>query len=181
MAGRFLGIDCGSVSLNLSLINYDSDEPISIYLRTRGRPLQTFVEALDQMSDSCGGDLTLAGALVTGSARELLSKALEIPAINEITAHAVGANKVNPEIRTIIEIGGQDSKYIRIEPSPDNGIPRVPVFRMNEICAAGTGAFIDEQAERLGIGVESFGPIALQSCTPASIAGRCAVCSQRPT
>ena len=96
--------------LNLSLINYDSDEPISIYLRTRGRPLQTFVEALDQMSDSCGGDLTLAGVLVTGSARELLSKALEIPAINEITAHAVGANKVNPEIRTIIEIGGQDSK-----------------------------------------------------------------------
>ena len=175
MAGRFLGVDCGSVSLNLFLINYDSDEPISIYLRTRGQPLQTFVEALGQMSDSCGGDLTLAGALVTGSARELLSKALEIPAINEITAHAVGAHKVNPEIRTIIEIGGQDSKYIRIEPSPDNGIPRVPVFRMNEICAAGTGAFLDEQAERLGIGVESFGAIALRSSTPASIAGRCAV------
>ncbi|MCX5874184.1 MAG: acyl-CoA dehydratase activase [Deltaproteobacteria bacterium] len=175
MTKNFLGIDCGSVSLNLFLMNEDSDEPVTIYLRARGRPLQTFVEAIGQMVDTCGGDLQLGGALVTGSARELLSKALEIPAINEISAHAVGAYKVNPAIRTIIEIGGQDSKYIRIEPSPDNGIPRVPVFRMNEICAAGTGAFLDEQADRLDIGIESFGSIALQSSKPASIAGRCAV------
>jgi predicted CoA-substrate-specific enzyme activase len=174
MAKRFLGIDCGSVSLNLYLMR-DSGEPVTVYRRTRGRPLQALIESLDLVADRCGGDFTLTGALVTGSGRELLAAALGIPAINEISAHAVGAHTVNPEIRTIIEIGGQDSKYIRIEPSPQDGMPRVPVFRMNEICAAGTGAFLDEQAERLGIDVESFGPTALQSKNPASIAGRCAV------
>ncbi len=175
MLRRFLGIDCGSVSLNLFLTNDGSSEPITVYLRTRGQPLQAFLDAIKQMMAFCGGDIPLAGVLVTGSARELLSRTMEIPAINEISAHALGAQKINPEIRTIIEIGGQDSKYIKIEPSSDNGMPRVRVFRMNEICAAGTGAFLDEQAQRLGIGIESFGPIALQSNNPASIAGRCAV------
>ena len=79
-----------------------------------------------------------------------------------------------PDVRTIIEIGGQDSKFIKIEPSSSFS-PRVSGFRMNEICAAGTGAFLDEQAERLGINVESFGSLALRSQNPARIAGRCAV------
>ncbi|MGC8659941.1 MAG: acyl-CoA dehydratase activase [Desulfomonilaceae bacterium] len=175
MAGRFLGIDCGSVSLNLSLINNDTDQPISIYLRTQGKPLQAFVQAMDQLLESVGCDAKLMGAVVTGSGRELLAGALGIETVNEITAHAVGAHKINSRIRTIIEIGGQDSKYIRIEPSTNSSLPRIPVFRMNEICAAGTGAFLDEQAERLGIGVESFGPMALESKKPAPIAGRCAV------
>ncbi len=175
MVGRFLGIDCGSVSLNLSLISRGSDQPLSIYLRTRGKPLQAFVQAIGQLLESIGDDMALTGALVTGSGRELLAGAMGIQTVNEITAHAVGAHKINSSIRTIIEIGGQDSKYIRIEPSHNSGLPRIPVFRMNEICAAGTGAFLDEQAERLGIGVESFGPIALQSNKPAPIAGRCAV------
>ncbi len=175
MTANFLGIDCGSVSLNLFLSMSGSHEPLTVYLRTKGRPLLTFIKALDQMADDLGGDFRLSGVLVTGSARELLANALGISAINEINAHAVGAHKVNPTIRTIIEIGGQDSKYIRIEKSADGRMPRVPVFRMNEICAAGTGAFLDEQAERLGIPIESFGPLALQSHKPASIAGRCAV------
>ncbi|HMK37139.1 MAG TPA: acyl-CoA dehydratase activase [Desulfomonilaceae bacterium] len=175
MAKLFLGIDCGSVSLNLFLLTDGFAEPLTVYLRTRGRPLQAFIQGVGHLLATTGGDTPIAGALVTGSARELLSGALNIPAINEISAHAVGAHAVNPEIRTIIEIGGQDSKYIRIEPSSGNEIPRIPVFRMNEICAAGTGSFLDEQAERLGIGVDSFGPIALQSTTPAPIAGRCAV------
>lgn len=175
MGQKFLGIDCGSVSLNVIILHSDSSEPFSLYLRTKGRPLQTLVEALENLAGFLGPDTSVDGALITGSGRELLSSALGIPTINEITAHAVGAHKVNPGIRTIIEIGGQDSKYIRVEPSPYGGAPRIPVFRMNEICAAGTGAFLDEQAQRLGIEVEDFGPIALQSRRPAPIAGRCAV------
>ncbi len=175
MGDKFLGIDCGSVSLSLCLLGCDSAEPLCIYLRTKGRPLETLVTALDSLTRSLGGDAWLKGAVVTGSGRELISSALGIPTINEITAHAVGAHKVNPRIRTIIEIGGQDSKYIRIEPSSSGGAPRIPVFRMNEICAAGTGAFLDEQALRLGIDVEDFGKIALQSRKPSPIAGRCAV------
>ncbi len=171
----YLGIDCGSVSINLVLTGNGSHEPITIYRRTRGRPLKELIAAVEELRNASGGNQRFSGALVTGSGRDLLSRSLKLPAINEITAHATGAYKVNPQIRTIIEIGGQDSKFITLEPSPGSTIPRVPVFRMNEICAAGTGAFLDEQAERLGLAVESFGSTALQSSTPAPIAGRCSV------
>ncbi len=174
MGEMFLGIDCGSVSLNVCLLGSGASDPVSLYLRTKGRPLLTLVQALDSLVETLGEDLPLAGALLTGSGRELFSTALGIPTVNEITAHAVGARTVVPRIRTIIEIGGQDSKYIRVGPS-DGAAPRIPIFRMNEICAAGTGAFLDEQAQRLGIAVEDFGDIALQSVRPAPIAGRCAV------
>lgn len=170
----FLGIDCGSVSLNLVLLSSSSPVPVSMYRRTWGRPLHALVEALDELR-ARAGDRDLASALVTGSGRELIAEALGIPAVNEITAHATGIYRINPRVRTVIEIGGQDSKFIRIEPPASGEIPEVPLFRMNEICAAGTGAFLDEQAERLGIGIESFGELALQSTKPAPIAGRCAV------
>lgn len=172
---RYLGIDCGSVSINLALMMDGAYEPITVYRRTRGRPLPEFVSAVDELSLTCGGNVNVDSALVTGSGRDLLSKALDLPTINEITAHATGSHYINPDIRTIIEIGGQDSKFITVAPSQGSSIPRVPVFRMNEICAAGTGAFLDEQAQRLGLAVESFGSVALQSDTPAPIAGRCAV------
>ncbi len=173
---HFLGIDCGSVSLNLALVAEGLDEPIPMYMRTQGKPLETFVKAVGELRERCGpADIEIGGALVTGSGRELLAQSLGLPAINEITAHAAGAFQVNPDIRTIIEIGGQDSKFIRMEPSGQGGRPRIVSFRMNEICAAGTGAFLDEQAGRLGIPVESFESIAAQSDTPAPIAGRCAV------
>ena len=171
---NFLGIDCGSVSLNLVILSPSSSVPLSIYRRTRGRPLQALGEAIDELR-ALAGDMELTSALVTGSGRELISEALGIPAANEITAHASGIYRVNPDVRTVIEIGGQDSKFIRLEPPSSGEIPSVPLFRMNEICAAGTGAFLDEQAERLGIGIESFGEQALQSKRPAPIAGRCAV------
>lgn len=176
MNGRyFLGIDCGSVSLNLVLLERAAVSPVSLYRRTRGRPLETFVSAIIELETRVGRPFALNGALVTGSGRELLSSVLEIPAINEISAHAAGAHAVDPRIRTVIEIGGQDSKFIRIEPSLTDGLPRIVSFRMNEICAAGTGAFLDEQADRLGIPVESFSHIALQSEDPVPIAARCAV------
>ncbi len=169
----YLGVDCGSISLNVSL-SVDDGPPRTIYERTHGRPLPALHRGITRLIEECG-DIRLAGALVTGSGRELLSRITGIPTINEITAHATGAYSVNPAIRTIIEIGGQDSKFMEIEP-PSGGItPRIPVFRMNELCAAGTGAFLDEQAQRLGIAIESFGDLALSCEKPASIAGRCAV------
>ncbi|MEJ2716519.1 MAG: BadF/BadG/BcrA/BcrD ATPase family protein [Deltaproteobacteria bacterium] len=157
MDDNYLGIDCGSVSLNLVLLGGASREPTTMYRRTRGRPLQTLIETIDELIGSRGSDIPLRSALVTGSGRELLSRELDIPAVNEISAHSAGVHRVDPRVRTIIEIGGQDSKFIRTEPSPDGGAPRFPVFRMNEICAAGTGAFLDEQAGRLGIPVEPTG------------------------
>lgn len=172
---RFLGIDCGSVSLNVVLLSDGLEDPITIYKRTGGRPLAELIAAFDELIGYVGAGLTVESALVTGSGRELLSSALGTPAVNEISAHADGIYRLVPEVRTIIEIGGQDSKFITLEPLPGADTPRISAFRMNEICAAGTGAFLDEQAERLGISVESFGSLALQSRSPAHVAGRCAV------
>lgn len=172
MAG-YLGIDCGSVSLNVVLLN-DNDSPVHFYLRTDGKPLQSFVQAVRTLASKFGPDRTVSGAMVTGSARLFFSKVLGIPAINEIIAHATGTHHINPQVRTIIEIGGQDSKFIRL--APGNSVkPSIELFRMNEICAAGTGAFLDEQARRLGISLDVFGETALKSTNPAPIAGRCAV------
>jgi predicted CoA-substrate-specific enzyme activase len=88
---------------------------------------------------------------------------------NEITAHAVATVRFHPEIRTIIEIGGQDSKIILLR----DGV--VTDFAMNNVCAAGTGSFLDQQATRLGIPIEEFGERALRSRTEVRIAGRCTV------
>ena len=88
---------------------------------------------------------------------------------NEITCHAVAASKVVPGVRTIIEIGGQDSKIIILR----HGV--VTDFAMNTVCAAGTGSFLDQQASRLLIPIEEFGNYALKSKNPVRIAGRCAV------
>ncbi|MDQ7783856.1 MAG: acyl-CoA dehydratase activase [Desulfomonilaceae bacterium] len=173
--GLFLGLDCGSVSLNIVILDEKSGMPVSRYLRTGGRPRETLVSALQDLSARYGDSMPLSGACVTGSGRALLSECLGIPAINEISAHAVGAFHVNPAIRTIIEIGGQDSKFIRIAPPETGAVPRIVAFRMNEICAAGTGSFLDEQADRLGIPVESFHDVASRANEPAAIAGRCAV------
>ena len=173
--GDYLGIDCGSVSLNLVLYREGSDRIFSVYRRTQGRPLQTLIAALDELKQQCRAEILVENALVTGSGRELLASCLGIAAVNEISAHGNGVWRVDPRVRTVIEIGGQDSKFIRIEPSPNRDSLTFPVFRMNEICAAGTGAFLDEQAARLGIPIESFGETALKSRNPAPIAGRCAV------
>ena len=88
---------------------------------------------------------------------------------NEITAHAVGTTSIIPDVRTIFEIGGQDSKIILLE----DGI--VTDYAMNTLCAAGTGSFLSSQAKRLGISVEDFGRIALSSKNPTDIAARCTV------
>ncbi len=173
--GNFLGVDCGSVSLNLVLLSGGQRTAASVYVRTRGRPLDALAGALEEMMLQVGENAEVDSARVTGSGRFLISNLLKIQAVNEITAHAAGAWNLEPRTRTIIEIGGQDSKFIRIEPPTRGLVPRIPVFRMNEICAAGTGAFLDEQSDRLGIDVSSFGPLALESSRPAPIAARCAV------
>ncbi len=95
---------------------------------------------------------------------------LEADAVkNEITAHAIGTIARHPDVRTIIEIGGQDSKLILI----NKGV--VMDYAMNTLCAAGTGAFLSSQAKRLGIPVEELGDVALRSKHPARIAARCTV------
>lgn len=106
----------------------------------------------------------------TGSARQLIGSILGATIVkNEITAHAVGTTSFYPEVRTILEIGGQDSKIILVE----NGV--AVDYAMNALCAAGTGAFLSSQAKRLGIEIEEIGGYALKSKHPTPIAARCTV------
>ncbi len=166
----FLGVDVGSVSTNIVLLRPDNTLKEALYLRTQGRPMQTIQEGIKLLRSKIGNSAEIMGVGTTGSARQLAATLLGADVVkNEITAHAVAASRVNPEVQTILEIGGQDSKIIILR----DGV--AADFAMNTVCAAGTGSFLDQQAARLGIPIEEFGPLALQAKHPVQIAGRCSV------
>jgi len=168
---RFLGIDIGSVSLNVAVVDADGKLVEGHYERTDGQPLPRLLETLRRLEPT----VPEAAICGTGSGRPLLADLLGVPVQNEIVAHAWGAVRFHPEARTVIEIGGQDSKLILLEGRND-GRPLIADHAMNEICAAGTGSFLDQQAARLGVDIDGeFGALALRSEHPAAIAGRCSV------
>ncbi len=165
----FLGLDVGSVSTNVAVLNMQDEVVTNLYIRTQGRPIDAVQKGLKQIKD-CNPELTIKGVGATGSGRQLAGLVVGADAIkNEITAHAVAAMHIVPDVQTVIEIGGQDSKMIIIR----NGI--VTDFAMNTVCAAGTGSFLDQQAARLNIPIEEFGERAIESSASVRVAGRCAV------
>ncbi|MCG8499630.1 MAG: acyl-CoA dehydratase activase [Firmicutes bacterium] len=166
----YLGIDVGSVSTNLVLLDEHANVYKKLYVRTQGQPIKSLKEALAMLKQTVKTDFRIGGVGTTGSGRQLASVMVGADVVkNEITAHAVAALNHCPDARTILEIGGQDSKIIIIR----EGI--VYDFAMNTVCAAGTGSFLDRQAARLNIPIEAFGSYALQSKSSVRIAGRCAV------
>jgi len=166
----FLGVDVGSVSTNLVLLDEKGELVDKIYLRTQGQPIAAIQKGLRQLEASWGDGITVAGVGTTGSARHLVSVLIGADIVkNEITAHAVAASELVPGVQTVLEIGGQDSKLIILR----NGV--VTDFAMNTVCAAGTGSFLDQQAHRLGLPIEEFGRLALRAKAPVRIAGRCTV------
>jgi predicted CoA-substrate-specific enzyme activase len=171
----FLGIDVGSVSLKFVLMDRDGNVLTSVFLRNRGSPIESVKDGMSKLREQIEADDNLQGYAIracgtTGSAR-YLTKAVVGGDIakTEIIAHAVGAQSEYPDVRTILEIGGQDSKIIILR----DGI--IVDFAMNSVCAAGTGSFLDHQASRLGLPIEEFGDWAVKSKNPLSIAGRCTV------
>lgn len=169
MDNYYLGIDVGSVSTNIVLIDKDNEVVHKEYLRTQGKPIEILKNGIKELSNRFGEE-TIKGVGVTGSGRKLAGLLVGADIIkNEITAHAVASLDYNSDIRTVIEIGGQDSKIIILN-------KRVVVdFAMNTVCAAGTGSFLDRQAGRLGLDISEFGDLAIKSENPVRIAGRCAV------
>jgi len=166
----YLGVDVGSVSTNLVLLDENGEVAASVYRRTQGQPIRAVQEGLKELGAQLPPDVEVLGAGTTGSARHLSGIIVGADIVkNEITAHAVAALHVVPEVRTVIEIGGQDSKIIILQ----DGI--VVDFAMNTVCAAGTGSFLDHQAARLNIPIEEFGDYALRAETGVQIAGRCSV------
>lgn len=164
-----MGVDSGSVSTDFVLIDEKYQLVDSLYLRTHGDPMGTIAQGMGILRELYRDEeITAVGT--TGSGRQLAGRMLGADVIkNEITAHGVAAAVIDPEVRTVIEIGGQDSKIILL----DQGIIRD--FAMNTVCAAGTGAFLDRQAERMNLTVDEFGQLGLNAKRPERIAGRCAV------
>jgi len=167
----YLGIDVGSISTNLVVMDSRRRVIARRYLMTAGRPIQAVQQGLFEIGQEIGDRTIIRGAATTGSGRYLIGDFIGADFVkNEITAHARGAVSINPQVDTIFEIGGQDSKYIRLK----NGA--VVDFTMNKVCAAGTGSFLEEQAEKLGIDIkDEFGRRALASPAPAGLGERCTV------
>ena len=167
----YLGIDVGSISTNVVLIDKDMNVVDREYLMTAGRPLEAIRQGLKAVGGRVGDRVKVVGAGTTGSGRYLTGDFIGADVVrNEITAQATAAAAIDPRVDTIFEIGGQDSKYISLE----NGA--IVDFMMNKVCAAGTGSFLEEQAEKLGINIkEEFGKIALSAEHPVQMGERCTV------
>jgi len=166
----YLGIDIGSISTKGVIIDEENNIITSEYIWTEGNPVKAVTKLVSILKSKIPKDLKIKGIGTTGSARKLIGLLLNANVVkNEITAHAIGTLEKYPNTKTILEIGGQDSKIILIE----DGI--IVDYAMNTLCAAGTGSFLSSQAKRLGVEVEEFGELALKSNNPVKIAARCTV------
>ncbi|MGB9588040.1 MAG: acyl-CoA dehydratase activase, partial [Armatimonadota bacterium] len=167
----YLGVDVGSISTNIVVMDSQKRILAKRYLMTASRPIEAVRRGLREIGDEIGDLVEIRGACTTGSGRYLIADFIGADVVrNEITAQARAAAEIDPEVDTIFEIGGQDSKYISLQ----NGA--IVDFEMNKVCAAGTGSFLEEQAEKLGINIkEEFGNMALASLNPANLGERCTV------
>jgi predicted CoA-substrate-specific enzyme activase len=167
----YMGIDIGSVSIKFAIVNEQTELVYSTWERTQGSPIHAVQQGLANIQKNFGPASPMIKAVgTTGSARYLVKSLVGADvAKTEILAHAIAASHFIPDVKTIFEIGGQDSKLILMR----DGI--ITDFTMNSICAAGTGSFLDHQAHRLGIPIEEFGKYAALSRTDVAIAGRCTV------
>jgi len=167
----YLGIDVGSTTTKYALINEDREIIHKSYVHTQGKPIEVTQGLLRTIRDEVGDKIEIVGTATTGSGRNVVGDFLNVDLIiDEITAHARGAVEIDPSIDTIFEIGGQDSKYIYVV----NAYPLD--FDMNKVCAAGTGSFLHELANKYGINiVGEFQEIAISSESPIKLAERCTV------
>lgn len=166
----YIGIDTGSVSTNVIAVDENINVIFSTYIRTKGQPINSVKEGMANLKKELGSEYNVKAIGVTGSGRQMIGLMVGADVVkNEITAHAAATTHFHPDVQTIFEIGGQDSKIIIVK----NGI--VTDFSMNTVCAAGTGSFLDHQSERLGVDISEFGDLALTAENDVRIAGRCTV------
>ena len=170
MKDCYLGVDIGSISTKGVIIDDNNNIVCEEYLWTEANPVEAVRKLIKILKRKLPPEYLVKGIGTTGSARKLIGLLLKANIVkNEITAHAVGTLTFYPNVRTILEIGGQDSKIILLK----NGI--ITNYAMNTLCAAGTGAFLSSQAKRLGLDVKEFGKYATESTSPVKIAARCTV------
>lgn len=168
-----IGLDAGSVSVKVAVLDSEGAIVETSYERHFGRPLEKFLEILpDLLARYPDAELAF-----TGTSGKYVASRLNAPHVNELLAHAAATMALYPDVETIVEMGGEDSKCIFLK---DGAIDD---FALNSVCAAGTGSFLDQQAERLRLTIEEFSDLAYEYLTnrgedaapPPRIAGRCSV------
>src|SRR3954470_24015179 len=198
-----IGLDIGAVSLKLAAMGTSDDTPrlealiasnpeffaaqypadspfadrplaLSKYRRIQGSPIQSTFDLLKELYEHVPEE-TVEGIRVTGSGSQLIAKILGIYFENEFRAVAKGMRIFYPQVRTVFDMGGESSKYIRLEPTNQSRYLGITDYSSSGDCAAGTGSFIDQQATRLLYKVEEVGPVACEASCAARVAGRCSV------
>ena len=170
--GVYIGIDIGSISTKMVLVDEDEQVVVDVYRKTSGDPIEAarhLFRAVQRVMEDTGVSFEVLACATTGSGRKLIGAVIGADIIvNEITAHVRGTVKTAPDVETIFEIGGQDSKFISLREG------RAHDSNMNYICAAGTGSFIEEQARKLSYDVREIGDL-VQGIAPPRTSDRCTV------
>ena len=171
MGKYYVGLDVGSGTAKVAVLSPSREVLFHAYQKTHGQPVETALKLLREIEEKFGGDF--AGLTCTGTAGKFISTILSVAFVNEVMAHAKAVEHYHPEAKTIIDIGGEDSKLVFI--SHEGGRFRIQDFALNTMCAAGTGAFLEQQAARLGYSIQEFGELATRAQHIPRIAGRCTV------
>jgi predicted CoA-substrate-specific enzyme activase len=170
-----LGVDIGSTTVKVVALDGAGRLLTSRYLRANGRPRRTLLTAARDVAREVGAP-PIATLGLSGSGGRPVAGLVGGIHVNELVAQTRALGIFHPEARTVIEIGGQDSKLLAVRWEPAAHRMTLEDFSMNALCAAGTGSFLDQQAERLGVCIDGeFARIALSSTSPARVAGRCTV------
>ena len=166
----FLGIDAGSTTTKLVLIDNEGSLLYSLYGNNKGNPLKSVISMLKELYKELPNDVTIRFSGVTGYGEKLIQTALNVD-LNEIEtiAHYTAAKKFLPNVNSIIDIGGQDMKYIKLK---NNSIDNI---MLNEACSSGCGSFLETFAKSLGLSIEEFVDEALKSKAPVDLGSRCTV------
>ncbi|MDH5511228.1 MAG: acyl-CoA dehydratase activase, partial [Nitrospinota bacterium] len=169
----WIGLDIGSVAVKGALLDASNNILRHVYMRSHGQPVSTTVKVIKDLLQAAE-HMKIANIGVTGSAGELVASLLQGTFTNEIVAHSRAVCELYPHIRTVVEMGGEDSKMLMFREK--DGRVELEDFSMNNLCAAGTGSFLDQQANRVGVKIDGeFGAMAMTSKHPPRIAGRCSV------
>ncbi len=166
----YLGIDAGSTTTKLVLINDDGELLYQHYSSNKGQPLDKVVDKLKEIYEIKNENLTIKGSAVTGYGEELLKSGLAVDlGIVETVAHFKAASFFCPNVDFIIDIGGQDIKCFKIK----NHV--IDSIMLNEACSSGCGSFIQTFAVALGFGIEDFAKLGLFAENPVDLGSRCTV------
>jgi len=163
-----IGLDLGSTTTKALIVDSQGKILGSHLTPTGASGVAAAQKCLQELSKKCGADITGVPTISTGYGRSLVDFAEK--SVTEITCHSIGVHHLNPDIRLLIDVGGQDSKVIRIS---ENGRPAD--FELNDKCSAGTGRFLEVMARVLGVTIDELGPFALQSNSPCTISSTCTV------